>query len=656
MRRVFRLPSTRTRLVREIDDELAFHIETRVRQLIDGGMSADDARREAQRQFGDVESVRRSCVAVDEQRERTVRRMSFSSDIAQDVGFALRTLRRNAGFTALVVGALAIGIGANTAIFTMIDAVLVRGLPVPHPEQLVAIGDPTRVSSYSTGGPRTDLLSAPLYHDVRDQNHLFSGVFASGRPERLDVRVDDQSSEIEHPHGRFVSGNYFDVLGVRALAGRTFDASADSLVDGLAAVTISYGYWVRRFHGDRSVVGRTIIADGVKCAIVGITPPEFTGEIVEQRPDIWIPLGVHDAMRPHPRILDDRSTSWLLAMGRLRPGATLAEARREIGPLINRDIVANSPPLVVSDFLQGHPKEFVSSGAKGFSRVRTTFEAPLFTLMIGVALLLCIICANVANLLLARAIARGREMAVRLAMGADRARLVRQLLTESAVLAIASAGAGLAVAQASGHWLVILATGSSTLTSDAALSSSVLAFTLGVSVAAVAIFGLVPALYASRVDLASVMRATSASVTGAAGGGRRPLGKLLIIGQVSLSVVLLAGAAILSRSLRNVRDADVGLDRDHLAIAEVDILSSGLSGAPLFIVAHTVRDRLAALPGVSAVGFSENGIFSGTDSHTTIELTGFPVRTPDDTMIAYDNVSTGYARAIGARLIEGRDI
>ena len=421
-----------------------------------------------------------------------------------------------------MVGALAMGIGANTAIFGMIDAVFVRGLPVPHPEALVAVGDPTRVNSHSSGSPRTDMLSAPVYRAVRDNNTVFTGVLASGKTDRLDVRIG--GGELEHPRGRFVSGNYFSVLGISAAIGRVFDAAADSITVGAAPLTISNGYWQRRFHGDRGVIGQNITIDGARFTVVGVAPESFTGDIVEQRADLWIPLGMHDVMRPHSPVLRDPFTSWLLLLGRLKPGVTTAQARGELGPLVMRSILANVDAKVASELNAAHLKTYVSSGAKGFSRVRETFEAPLMTLMIGVALLLGIICANVANLLLARAIARGREMSVRLALGANRSRLVRQLLTEAAVLSIVSAAAGLLVARGASRWLITLAAGgAATSVVGGGLSPTVLAFTLAVSVVAVGVFGLAPALHATRIDLATSMRAGAQAVTGSAPGlrGRR---------------------------------------------------------------------------------------------------------------------------------------
>jgi len=659
MRRVFRIPFARAHIGREVDDELSFHLEMRAQRLIAAGWTSDAARQQALRQFGDLDAVRQDCVIMDEQRERAMQRANVMGELQQDISYALRTLRRNFGFTAVIVGALALGIGANTAIFTLIDAVLVRSLPVSHPEQLVAIGDPTRVGSMSSGSPRTDILSYPLFRDLRDQNHVFSGVLASGRTDRLDLRIDGGSGDFEHPRGRFVSGNYFSLLGVGAFAGRTFDASADASPGASPIATISYGYWTRRFHNDPSAIGRTVLVNGIKITIVGVTPPSFSGEIVGSSTDVWLPVSMHDALRPNQKALDDRLTSWLLVLGRLQSGVTLAHATQEVSALLKQNIVANAGPQVAKSFLDRGPKYYVSSGTKGFSRVRDTFQAPLLTLMIGVGLLLCIICANVANLLLARAIARGREMAVRLALGAGRARLVRQLLTESAVLAVLSAGVGLLVAWWGSRALLAIVSDGSPVSLNLGTDVAVLAFTLAVSGLAVALFGVVPALRASRVDLATAMRGQSPSVAGSASGlrgERLPLAKLLIAGQVALSVVLVIGAAMLVRSLRNVQAVDVGMDRDHLVLVDLDIGSRGYHGDRLANVVHAMRDRIASVPGVAAVTFSENGIFSGTESATTLEVPGFTARTPDDTTIAYDVVGPHYAAAIGAKLIGGRDL
>ncbi len=657
MRRVFRLPFGE-HVEREVDDELAFHIEMRTQRLIAAGMSPDAARREAVRQFGDVAAVRDDCVTMDHQRERAMRRAFLTGELQQDIAYALRTLRRNVGFTSVIVFALALGIGANTAIFTLINAVMVRTLPVANPQLLVSIGNPTRVSSLSTGSPRTDLLSYELYKDVRRDNRVFTDVLASGRAGRLDARI-ESGGELEHPRGRFVSGNYFSVLGVSAAVGRTFDASADLIEGSSPVAVISDGYWTRRFKRDRSVVGRDIVIQGLRFTIIGVTPPSFTGEIVGMRFDIWLPVSMQAAMNPNQKLLADRNANWLLLLGRLQPGATLERVKQDIPTLMNRAILANATDAIAAAFSAAPQQYYIEDGSKGFSRVRETYHAPLFTLMIGVGLLLCIICANVANLLLARSIARGREMAVRLALGANRSRLVRQLLTESLVLAALGAITGLFVAAWGSRGLLVLASDSTqAMPINAALDVWVLAFTLGVSFVAVVLFGLVPALRASRVDLASTMRAGAPSLAGAALGSRGqrvPLGRLLIAAQVAISVVLLVGAGMLVRSLRSLESMNLGLDRDHLIVVDVDETARGYVGERRYQLAHTLRDRLAAIPGIASVAYSENGIFSGNESSTSVNAPGFVPRSVNDSSANYDQVGPGYVKTIGARLLQGRD-
>src|SRR6184192_2011682 len=247
MRRVFRIPFRRPPIEREVDDELAFHLEMRERQLIAAGMDPKAAKQEALRQFGDMHSVRDFCVTLDEDRERAMKRANRMGELGQDLRYAFRTLRRNPAFTAVVVLTLALGIGANTAIFTLIDAVILRHIPVRHPEELIALGNTARVGSLSQGSPRTDLFSYPLYRDLRDRNTLVSGLVASARPGRLHVAIGPASSEPLPPRARFVSGNYFRVLGVDAAIGRTFDGSEDATIGGAPVVVISEGYWTRRF-------------------------------------------------------------------------------------------------------------------------------------------------------------------------------------------------------------------------------------------------------------------------------------------------------------------------------------------------------------------------------------------------------------------------
>lgn len=637
----------RRREEQELDEELRFHLEMEAEYQRQSGASAEDARRRSVIALGGVEQTKEEI--------RDARGTRWLEDLAADIGFAFRTIRRAPGFAVTLVLMLGIGIGANTAIFTLIDAVVLRELPVLRPKELVAIGDPSMVNS-SGQGWNPVAMSYPLYRDVRDHGGSFTGVLAAGPASRLDVLIDGPDAELEHPKGRFVSGNYFSVLGVPAWRGRVFDGSEDDEVGGSPVVTISHGYWTRRFRQDSSIVGKAIVVNDARLTIIGVAPPSFTGEAVGVAPDLWVPIAMHDVLKPNDRRLDRPDAIWLLLMGRLAPEVTLEQARADIGPFIIRTIAAHAPGGIAQTFLARNPEVPIGAGNRGLSAVRAAFELPLLTLMIGVAVLLGIICANVANLLLVRAVARGKEMAVRLALGAGRGRLVRLLLTETLVLTLLAVGVGLVLARWGSRVLLVLASGNGTaIPLDLTLDARALAFTLLISILTVAVFGLAPAIRASRMAQGDNLR------TGARGGlgrrgTRRSLGGLLIGGQVAFSVVLLVGAAMLTRSLRNLQSVDVGMDRDHLLILELDVGARGYRLEPLAVLTHRIRDQLATIPGVTAVAFSENGLFLGSRWRSTVAVPGFAGRTAADSTVDTDNVGPDYIRGIGGRLLAGRDI
>ena len=661
MPRLVRLGLGRAVVEREVDDELAFHLEQRTQQLVAGGASPDEAHREALRQFGNLQDVRRSLIKVDRERARAMKRATFFDNLRQDMVYGLRMLRRNAGVSAVVVLTLALGIGANTAIFTLVNAVLLRKLPVRSPDDLVTIGNPTRVGgmSFSTS-PRTDLYSYKTYTDLRVRDHLSSGVLASGRVDRLDIFLDRPTGEPSHARGRLVSGNYFSVLGVPALYGRTFDGSEDKTVGGAPVVTVSYSYWTRRLASDRRAVGREVLINGSRFTIIGVTPPWFTGEIVGQSIDVWLPLSMQPVLSPNRTLLEDPQAYWLLLLARRAPGVTFEQAQSGFTTLVRQILMEQAPSPTVAKLVGDLPIQ-VSSGAKGFSRVRGSYKAPLVTLMVGVGLLLLIMCANVATLLLGRAVARGKEMSVRLAIGAGRARLVAQLLTESLLLALLGGAAGLIVARwGSALLLALVADGGTKMPIDVRQDVLVLSFTAGLSIVAVVLFGLLPALRGSRVDLASTMRASAKGLTGGGlgrQGQRIPLGKLLIAAQVALSMVLLLGSALLVRSLWSVQNTSTGLDRDHLLIVDLDANARGITGARLTPFVQEMNERLQRVAGVSAVSYSENGIFSGSESSTDVAPpSGFTARVASDSISAYDEIGPGYVHAIGGRVLQGRDL
>lgn len=652
--RVFRIGVGARHLERDVDQELEFHIAMRTQTLIAAGFAPDAARAKALERFGDMRAIRDSCLDIDTHRERAMRRTNYLSDLRQDIAYALRSMRQNAGFTAVVLLTLALGIGANTSTFTLIDALVLRTLPVPHPEQLVTIGNPARTGGLSEGTPRNDIVSYPAYADVRDQVKSLSSIYATGRV-RIDVLVESTQKEPEHPRGRFVSGNYFAVLQVPAAIGRTFTPDEERVPGGAPVVVISDAYWRTRFASDRSVVGRSMQVNGVALTIVGVAPPKFTGDIVGQPSDLWLPLMEQEVLMPNSPALRDRSISWLQMMGRLAPGVTLAQARSEITAVENRSLIDHAIPSEVASVTKNVREEpvQVEGGARGFSYYRRFFSGPLYILMAAVAIVLLIVCANLANLMLARASARGREMSVRMALGANRRRLVRQLLTESVILALAGGALGILLAIWGSSALIAL-TGGAQL--EARLDGPVLGFTAALSLATAILFGLVPALRATRVELATALRAQGRGVSNAERGtGKFGLGKMLVVAQVALSVLLLVGTGMLVRSMQRMQTTDIGVARDNLIIVEVDAQRAGYKGDRLHTLVRDMLARAQQTPGIVAGSVSENGLFSGTESGTSMTVEGFTARSDEDSSIAYDDVGPGYFTAIGAHVLQGRD-
>jgi predicted permease len=651
MRRVFRVKRP---IAREVDDEIAFHLETKVQRLVASGLSIEEARARALAEFGDIERVRQDCVVEDQHRERTMRRTNLIDEVRQDLGYAFRTMRRNPVFTAIVVLTLGVGVAANSSIFTLMHALLLRRLKVDAPQQLIAIGNPRRVTGLITGGPRTDLLSYPVYRDVRERNGVMSEILASGRSPLYSFRTDPAEEVAKGELSRYVSGNYFQVLRVPAILGRVFDGSEDRNVGASPYVVISYNLWKRRFGASGDVVGKRVWLSNarVPMTVIGVAPQGFTGEIVGATTDVWIPITMQEVLMPNQKWLGDRTTSWLLAMGRRPDSVSFEQATAAVTRAMRRSLIDNVVP--------GHPFDTTdrvqtSPGERGFSGARATYAAPLKTLMAGVTLLLLIICVNVANLLLARALARSKEMGVRMAIGAGRGRLLRQLLTESLLLGLIGGMIGLVGASWGSRLLLALAAdGGAALPLDVQLDLPIVLFTTGVAIVAVLLFGFAPAFRSSRVDLATAMRATSgAIVTGISGRGQRmPLGRLLIVGQVALSLVMLVAASLLVRSLRELQTSDAGLARDKLLVVELNGVSNGYSQDKLTQLANEATTRLATVPGVQGLSYSENGIFWGSESGYTVRVPG---RTLPDSFTYSDLVGPDYFKAIGARLVRGRD-
>ncbi|MEO6877418.1 MAG: ADOP family duplicated permease, partial [Gemmatimonadaceae bacterium] len=458
---------------------------------------------------------------------------------------------------------------------------------------------------------------------------------------------------------RFVSDNFFAVLQVRPRLGRSFGAAPGTAPTADPVVVISDTYWKRDFAASPSIVGHRLLINGVILTVVGVTAPGFSGDIVGSSTDLWIPILMQPQLAPYRKWLDDRSVSWLLMMGRLAPGVTVAAAKSEIAALETHSILdhatANDRKIVESTLADSPIR--VEPGARGFSRYRSSFARPLIVLMAGVILVMLVVCANVANLMLARSAARAREISVRMALGAGRRRLVLQLLTECLVLATAAGALALGVAMWGIRILLRIASnGPTPIPLAVRLDVRMVGYTAAVSLLMMTIFGVAPALRATRLDLSSALRGQGRALNALGGGSRRfGLGKWLVASQVALSMVLLVGAGLLMHSAQQMATVDLGMDRDHVAMVSVGAQKSGYSGERLAALMRDLAARIAQLPGVAGVGYSKNGIFSGSEGGTGIRVSGYEIRADSEKVVAFDAIGPRYVSAIGAHLLRGRE-
>ena len=565
-------------------------------------------------------------------------------------------LAKHPGFTVIAVLTLALGIGANTAIFTVIDAVMVRALPVHDPQQLVTMGEPSRVHSWSSGTPRTDIFSYPLYRELRDHNEVFSSVLATSRVNNLQVAVQGGPEKVS---ARVVTGNYFETLGVSALLGRTFTAEDDRQPGSDPVVVISYGYWQRRFAGDPGVLGRTVRLNDHPFTVIGVAPPAFFGEVVGDKPDLWAPMMMQPQIMPGRDFLESVNTSSLLLIGRLKPGVSIEQARANVNEVVKQALTATLNSRMSSDDREAMRKDKITvqvlPGSRGLSRLRTEFSTPLLLLMGLVGLVLLVACVNVANLTLASSAARQREIAVRFAMGAGPGRIVRQLLTESVLVALLGGVVGLLLANWGSTLLVRLANGSRGSGNPLVLGLDwrVLAFTAGICLSAGIIFGLAPALRFLRVRMGDALKEGGRD---AAANPRRAGGRILVGAQIALGVLVLMAAGQLVRSLRNLQEADLGYSRDQLLLAHVDAVASGYKGPAIQSLYKELLLKLSGVPGVRSATASTNGLFSGTESNDAIHVDGITLPNDKDNSSNDDQVGPNYFSTIGVPVVLGREI
>jgi len=643
----------RRRMDEELQEELQFHLDMQARKNQRHQPDTAVAKRQARLQFGSVVSATEEC--------REQRGISWIEITARDLRFAFRALRKSPGFTTVAVLTLALGIGANTAIFSVIHSVLLSNLPVKDPQQLVFLTHPDKQGfEIGFGDGDRDFITYPEFQQLERNNQVFSGLLAaSNYASRIPVELQTTDSAANGAPARIsvISGSYFPVLGVTPILGRAFGPEVDKLRDANPVAVISYAFWRDRFAGAREVIGRKIRILNTSYEVVGVAPPEFHGETVGANPDIWVPLTMQSEVFPGHDYLSEetqpfRKTEWLHAIGRLKPEVTLAEAKASIEVEFRQMMEAQTDGMSAQDkrrFLNQHLA--VTPGSHGASALRSDFGKPLLILMAVVGLILLIACANIANILLARSAARQKEISIRVALGASRPHLFRQVLTESILLAAIGGAVGLLLAQwADAALLRMVSTTSNQVRLDVHPNTAVLAFTFGVSLLTAILFGLTPAFQATRVDLKGTSRGMSGATV------RPGAGKILVVAQVSLSLLLLVVAVLFLRSFRNLSETQLGYDRDHLLEFFLDPLSYGYRPNEIPPLDQSILLKIDAISGVGGATLIDNPLMSGRDSKSAVTIEGQEPLSGDNANARWDMVGPGFFSTTGIPILEGREI
>ena len=576
-------------------------------------------------------------------------------NLLKDIRYGLRGLLKRKGFAAIAVLTLALGIGANTAIFTLVNAVMLKSLPVEKPEELVLFSDSTGEGTSNEDTPRTgkwNLFSYASYDYFRNHNQSFQDIAAirSGSS-RLSVRRPD-SAAATRGAGQLVSGNYFSVLGVRATRGRVL-TNEDDKPGAQPAAVISNRYWEQELNSDPAVIGKNFIINGTNFTVVGVTPKEFFGERVRRPPDFWLPLSFQPQIELRESYLTDNQVYFLMVMGRLKQGTSLAQAQATTTLALQQFLTEQAGSKLTDERRKGIENTYATlvEGQGGISGLRRAYSRPLQMLMAIVGMILLIACANVGSLLLSRAASRKAEISLRMALGATRWRIIRQLLTESMLLALIGGVCGVVLAQ----WAVTVLVG--LVAKEAPLNTrpdaGVLAFTAGVSILAGILFGLIPAIQASRANLSSTMKEKN-RLRG--GFMRLSPSSVMVVMQVGLSMVLLTGGGLFARSLMKLQDEDLGFDRNNVLLVGIDPRLAGYKPTELAPLYQQIIERLSTLPQVRNVSMATYAPLSGTRRSSSIKVSGYTPQEDED-MVTQD-VLTGpkYAETLGVPLLRGREI
>jgi predicted permease len=579
------------------------------------------------------------------------------TSLVLDLRFALRAIRRSPLFAAVAILSLALGIGANTAIFTLMDQLMLRLLPVKDPQSLVML---YQRGSHNGSNMGQRMHSYPMYQDFQQKGAPLAEVLCR-RLVSTSVSVDNQTERVD---AEMVSGNFFTMLGVRAAVGRVFSSGEDDRVyQGHPVVVLSYDYWTNRFDHDPQVVGKKILVNNYPMTIVGVSAAGFAGLDPARSPQIRVPILMKAAMVPEWSWVEmsNRRQRWVQVFARLKPGYTAESAQAPMQVLFRqlREYETTLPAARTwsaysrDQFLRG--TLHIEKAATGFSGIRNSFSTALIVLMCMVGLVLLIACANVANLLIARAFARQKEIAVRLSVGASRVQLVRQLLVESLVLSISGGFAGILLAMAMTRgMLALVPSEGNPLLIRAEPDIRILLFTLGLTFLTGLIFGLVPALRASRPDLWTTLKDAVGSIAGA--GGSLFLRKGLVTAQVALSFLLLFGAGLFVRSLQNLKATDTGFqDLDNLVTFQVAPALSGYDAPRVVHFYGELLDRIRAIPGVRSAALASVPLLHGWEWDNTVSVEGHQAKDGENMSAYMNSVSPGYFKTMGLAILEGRD-
>ena len=634
----------RKKLDRELDEELHAYVELVSAEKMRDGMSPEEAYREVRRDAGGVEQVKESV--------RDVRAGVWLDSLVRDLRYGVRTLAKNPAFTLIAMATLALGIGANTAMFSLLDQVVLRLLPVRDPERVVIVRE-TGNHYGNSYGPNT--ISWPMFEDLRDNNQVFSGMFCRF-PATVTISGGDRAAQIS---AELVSGSYFPILGVGAALGRTIAPDDDAVPDSRPVVVLSYSFWRSYFDGDRSIIGRTINLNSYAMTVIGVAQPGFDGVELGAPTKVFVPIMMKTEMTPHSDGLKDRRRrlSWVTAYGRLKPGVSMEQAQLSLQPLMHSilemevqqpEFTRSATPADREPFLRNRAELLPGSE----NDLREDMRKPLWLLVALTGAVLLLACANLANLLLARATARERELAVRLAIGAGRARIVRQLLTESLLLSAAGAAVGLALAFLTDRILLRVY-----LPADAAAEfvvspipdGRVLAFVVGAMVLTALVFGLLPAVRGSRTEITLSLKDRS----GAASASGISLRRMLVGVQVALSLLLLVGAGLFVRTLRNLDSLGPGFPTDHLLTFRINPSLNGYSDEQTKSFYQRLNINLQTMPGVTSVGFSAMPLLKGYAWQNAVlgkDFEGAPI----EEQPVLSEVGPGYFATLGIPILSGR--